>query len=260
MKATDIMHPEDAKAIQLIKDVPGCEQLVRTFMKLGYEAQYRGENMSNHIRVTKDSFPEIYRLFQDVVAKVGIREPELYIYNDPEINAYTYGETHTFVAVSSGAVEKMNPEELKGILAHECGHILCKHTLYMTIWRTLKEMGDVLGVIHRTLFAPLYLALQYWSRKAELSADRCATVVVNEEVYQSALLKLASGLKEVTGKSRRLVEQGKQYEAFKRSSWWYRAQQEYRCMFYSHPQLCTRALELDRWKNSYTYQNLRYAV
>lgn len=40
MKATDIMHPEDAKAIQMIKSVPGYEKLVRLFMKLGYEMQY----------------------------------------------------------------------------------------------------------------------------------------------------------------------------------------------------------------------------
>ena len=117
----------------------------------------------------------------------------------------------------------------------------------MTIWRTLRDMGNVLGVIHRTMFAPLYFALQYWSRKSELSADRCAAVIVGEDAFQSALLKLASGLKETTGRARGLVEQGKQYEAFKRSSLWYRMQQEYRCMFYSHPQLCTRALELDRW-------------
>ena len=52
MKATDIMHPEDAKAIQMIKSVPGYEKLVRLFMKLGYEMQYRGENLANMIRVT----------------------------------------------------------------------------------------------------------------------------------------------------------------------------------------------------------------
>lgn len=254
MKATDIMHPEDAKAIQMIKSVPGFEQLVRMFMELGYEAQYRGENLANHIKVTTDSFPEIYQLFKEVVAKVGIREPELYIYNEPEMNAYTYGETNTFVAISSGAIERMNREELKGVLAHECGHILCKHVLYMTIWRTLEEMGSFLGLIHRTMFAPLYLALQYWSRKSELSADRCAAVVVGENTFQSALAKQASGLKETTGRTRRLVEQGKQYEALKRSSLWYRVQQEYRCMFYSHPQLCTRALELDRWRVSYGYK------
>ncbi|MCS2760382.1 hypothetical protein NXV13_02160 [Bacteroides ovatus] len=57
MKATDIMHPEDAKAIQMIKSVPGCEQLIRVFMKLGYEAQYRGENLyQSHQSDTKEFF------------------------------------------------------------------------------------------------------------------------------------------------------------------------------------------------------------
>lgn len=260
MRAKDIMHPEDAKAIQIIKGVPGCEGLIRRFMKLGYEALYRGENLANHIRVTSECFPEIYRLFQEVVAKVGIKEPELYVYNDPEINAYTYGETDTFVAISSATVEKMSREELKGIMAHECGHILCKHTLYETILRTLQDMGFAMELLHRSLFAPLYLTLQYWSRKSELSADRCGAAVVGEETYQSAILKLASGLKEITGKPYGLVEQGKLYEAFKRSSLWYRMQQEYHCMFYSHPQLCTRALELDRWKDSYAYQMLRNEI
>lgn len=260
MKATDIMHPEDAKAIQMIKSVPGYEKLVRLFMKLGYEMQYRGENLANMMRVTPHCYPQIYGLFKEVVNKTGIKEPELYIYNDPEMNAYTYGETRTFVALSSSIVEKLTPEELKGIMAHECGHILCKHALYKTMFRTLRDMGAFMGLIHRTLFAPLYLALQYWNRKSELSADRCGMIITSEEVYQSSLVKLASGLKETPGMSRCLIEQGKQYEAFKHSSLWSRIQQEYRCVFYSHPQLCTRAMEVDRWRNSHTYRTLRTAI
>ena len=259
MKARDIMHPEDAKAIQMIKSVPGCERLVRKFMELGYEAQYRGGNLANMVQVTSRSFPEIYIPFKEVVNRIGIKEPELYVYNDPVMNAYTYGETHTFIALSSGLVENMSREELKGVIAHECGHILCKHTLYITMYRTLRDMGLFLGLIHRTMFAPLYLALQYWSRKGELSADRCGAAVVGEEIYQAALMKLASGMKDASGQSRRLVEQGKEYEAFKRSSLLNRVQQECRCMFYSHPQLCTRALELDRWRMSYAYRSLRIA-
>ena len=259
MRAQDIMHPEDAKAIQMIKSVPGCERLVRKFMELGYEARYRGENLANMIQVTSRNFPEIYAPFKEVVKRVGIKEPELYVYNDPVMNAYTYGETNTFIALSSGLVEMMSREELKGVIAHECGHILCKHTLYLTMYKTLSDMGIFLGMIHRTMFAPLYLALQYWSRKSELSADRCGAAVVGEEIYQSALVKLASGMKDSSGQPHRLVEQGKEYEAFKRSSLLNRIQQECRCIFYSHPQLCTRALELDRWRTSFAYRQQRIA-
>lgn len=260
MRARDIMHPEDAKAIQVIKGVPGCERLVRWFMKCGYELQYRGENLANMLRVTSQSSPDLYGLFREVVKQVGVREPELYVYNDPVMNAYTYGETQTFVAVSSGLVEKMSRKELKGVLAHECGHILCRHVLYLTMFKTLQEMGSVLGMINRALYTPLLVALTYWQRKGELSADRCGAAVAGEENYQRALVKLASGLGDATGQAHCLVEQGREYEAFKRSSLWNRVQQEYRCLFYSHPQLCTRALELDRWRMSYAYRSLRNAV
>ena len=58
MKTTDIMHPEDAKAMQMIKSVLGCERLIRVFMELGYEVQYRGENLAYYIKVTPKSFPK----------------------------------------------------------------------------------------------------------------------------------------------------------------------------------------------------------
>lgn len=210
MKPQDIMHPEDAKAIQIVKNVPLCESSVRLFMETGYEAQYRGENLANMIQVTPSYLSDVYILFKEVVRKVGIKEPELYVYNDPVLNTYTYGETHTFIAISSGMLETMSREELKGVIAHECGHILCKHSLYKTIYQTIREMGFILGALHRSLFAPLYLALQYWNRKSELSADRCGAVVIGEECYQNTLIKLASGLKKVPSDSNRLVEQGRQ--------------------------------------------------
>ena len=257
MKAKDIMHPEDAKAIQAIQSIKGVDRLIRNYMKIGYESLFYGENMANMILVSEDSFPEIYAAFAEVVKKVGIKEPQLYIYNDPVINAFTYGETNTFVAVSSGMIEHFDMEELKGVMAHECGHILCKHTLYMSILITIQNIGLFLRAINYSMLAPIFLAIQYWSRKSELSADRCAAIVVGEECYQRVMSKLASGLKHVSKNIRGLVEQGKSYAAFKRASIWNKIQQESRNMFYSHPQLCVRALELDRWKNSYHYRKLR---
>lgn len=257
MKAKDIMHPEDAKAIQAIQKIKGVDNFIRMYMNMGYESLYRGENMANMIQVTEETFPEIYGAFQKVVNIVGINEPKLYIYNDPVINAFTYGETDTFIALSSGMIEHLDMEELKGVIAHECGHILCKHTLYMTILETIKDAGSFFRVISYSLLAPIFLAMQYWSRKSELSADRCGAAVVGEECYQRVLAKLASGMKHVSKNTRGLVEQGKLYIAFKRASLWNKVQQESRSMFYSHPQLCVRALELDRWKVSDNYKMLR---
>ena len=47
MKATDIMHPEDAKAIQVIQKTKSLNPLVRKIMAYGYENKFRGINLGS---------------------------------------------------------------------------------------------------------------------------------------------------------------------------------------------------------------------
>ena len=103
----------------------------------------------------------------------GIDIPEVYVYNDPVMNAFTYGETNPFVCISSSCVEKLTDDELVCFMAHECGHILCKHTLYNSVVNLIQMFGERMGIITRSMSQPIYIALQYWSRQSEYSADRC---------------------------------------------------------------------------------------
>ena len=104
MKATDIMHPEDAKAIQMIKRIKSLNPLVRKIMEYGHEKEEHGINLGNYLKVNAHNLPKVFRAFKDVVRKVGIKEPDLYIYQDANLGAYTYGETNTFICVSSAVV------------------------------------------------------------------------------------------------------------------------------------------------------------
>ena len=257
MDVRDIMHPEDAKALQMLKKLKGFDDLIRWMMENGYEKTFRGENLGFMLKVSERNFPEINLLFKSVVQQVGINMPELYIYNDPEMNAYTYGETNTFVAISSSIIEKMTIDEVRCIMAHECGHILCQHTLYNTLLRTIEELGTFFQIISYSALGPILMAMQYWSRKSELSADRCAAVVVGERVYQTAMLKLTSGLSRIDGSPYQLVEQAREYYQMEHESWWDVIQQNCRVAFNSHPQMCERAWEIDRWNNSWQYRSLR---
>ena len=257
MKASDIMHPEDAKALQVLRRLKGFDELIRISMEYGYEQIYRGENLGMLLKVNAQNFPSLYAAFKDVVKIVGIREPELYLYNDPEMNAYTYGETNTFIALSSSIVERMNIDELRCIIAHECGHILCQHTLYNTLLRTIQELGYWFRLLSYATLGPALMAMQYWSRKSELSADRCAAAVVGERTFQKAMLKLTCGMKEIKGSPYQLVEQAREYHRLEKSSWIDRIQQNCRVAFYTHPQMVNRAWEIDRWKNSWQYRKLK---
>ena len=256
MKASDIMHPEDAKALAALRKVPFVDDVCREVMRLAGENIYRGENLATMVRVTERCIPELYREMKEVVRKVGIAMPEVYVYNDPVMNAFTFGETHPFVCVSSSVVEKMTSEERKAILAHECGHILCHHVLYMSVVLTLERLGQNFGILHYAFDGAISLALNYWSRRSEFSADRCAVAVVGERAFQSSMLKMASGLSDIGNDPYQLVKQAKEYHQHERKSVWSRIQQNCRMAFYSHPQMVNRAWEIDRWKNSYMYKQL----
>lgn len=257
MEARMIMHPSDAKAIETLRSLKGFDMLTRLAMEYGYERLIRGENLGEMVHVTKDNFPKVYQPFREVVRSVDIAMPELYIYNDPVMNAYTYGDTNPFVAVSSSVIEKLSQEELKSVLAHECGHILCRHTLYNTMLAILVDTSLALALISESLLMPIYAGLRYWSRCSEFSADRCAAAVVGERTFQMENLKMTCGLAEVQGSPYQLVEQAREYEQHRTGSLWDRAQQTLRTLFYTHPQSCQRALEIDRWKYSWQYRQLR---
>lgn len=257
MDASMIMHPSDAKAIGALRSMKGFDSLVSLTMEYGYERLLRGENLGEMVQVNAVNFPKVYYPFQDVVRSVGITEPELYIYNDPVMNAYTYGDANPFVAVSSSVVEKLTEDELKSVLAHECGHIICRHTLYNTMLAILINTGFALELVSLSLLRPVYAALRYWSRCSEYSADRCAAAVVGELTFQMENLKMTCGLSEIHGSPYQLVEQARAYEQHRTQSLLDRVQQTTRILFNTHPQSCQRALEIDRWKKSWQYKELR---
>ncbi len=257
MKAVDISHPEDRKALQMLQGIPYIDSICRSIMESGYERLYRGENLATRVKATPNCMPRVYRLMQITSEKVGIPMPEVYVENDPFMNAYTYGETTPFVCITSSSVERFDDMELMCLMAHECGHILCKHVLYNSVVEVLQELGERLGLISYSLSGPIYLALQYWSRRSEFSADRCAAATTGEETFQRMTLKLASGLRDIGSDPYQLVRQAKEYHSHENNTLWNKIQQNCRMAFYSHPQMVYRAYEIDRWKDSYMYRKLR---
>ncbi len=55
----------------------------------------------------------------------GISKPKIYVVNDPSINAFAVGRDpkHASVAVTTGALKKLNRQELEGVVAHELSHV-----------------------------------------------------------------------------------------------------------------------------------------
>ena len=59
--------------------------------------------------------------------------PELYVSQTPFFNAGAYGIDQPFIVVHSAAIELLDDDELRVLLAHELGHVISGHALYRTI-------------------------------------------------------------------------------------------------------------------------------
>ena len=67
MKASDIMHPEDAKALQMLRKIKGFDAFIRASMEYGYEQVFRGENLGMMVKVNAQNYPSLYAAFKNVV-------------------------------------------------------------------------------------------------------------------------------------------------------------------------------------------------
>lgn len=77
------------------------------------------------IEVQKQDSPELYRIIENLAITAGIPTPSVYIIPSPAINAFATGRDpkHASVAITQGALEKLDRVELEAVMAHEFSHI-----------------------------------------------------------------------------------------------------------------------------------------
>ena len=255
---SDFIHPEDAAALRQLESIPGFPTLVKKVLALGLEQLQYGLNMATAIRLSPTQLPKLYNHLPPICQKLGIAEPEFYLQMDPMPNAWTFGDTKIYITITSGLVEMMSDEELDAILAHECGHILCRHVLYHSIAQYILSGADALGVLG-SLTVPIQYAILYWQRKSELSCDRCASIITSPEVVARAMARFSGGPKSITA-SLNMYEwacQADQYDAIRNDSLWNKTLQLAAIAGQSHPFSAVRVREILRWGNSAQYQDVK---
>lgn len=257
IKPNEYMHPEDAKALRELESIPGFPTLVKKVLALGLEKLQYGINMASAIRLSPTQLPEIYNRLPPICEKLGIKEPEFYLSMDPYPNAWTFGDTKIFVTVTSGLLQLLNDEEIDAVIAHECGHIACRHVLYHSLAHYILSGADNLGVLG-LLSIPIQLAILYWERKSELSCDRAGSLVTSPEVVASTMARLSGGPIDITEKIdlEEWARQADQYDAIRNDGIWNKTLQIYAIAQQNHPFAAVRVREILKWGKSEQYQRL----
>ena len=254
MKPTDFIHPEDAAAIRQMESIPGFAAFIKKVLALGIETLQYGLNMASAIRLSEKQLPDIYRHLPPICQRMGIPEPEFYLQMDPVPNAWTMGDTRIYITVTSALVEMMSDEELDAILAHECGHIMCRHVLYHTVAQWISQGIASLGILGK-LAIPIEFAMLYWYRKSELSADRAASIITSPEVVASTMARLSGGPNSITSQIdlREWAQQAEEYDRIQNSGMWNKALQLSVIAGQSHPFSAVRVREILKWGESEQY-------
>ncbi len=95
-------------------------------------------------KITRDDHPRLYNVVEEMKIASGLpKMPDIYIIDDPAMNAFATGRDpeHSAVAITSGLLQKLNRDELQGVIAHEMSHIKNRDVLLMIM------AGVMLGTI-----------------------------------------------------------------------------------------------------------------
>ena len=89
--------------------------------------------------VDESAAPELCGLVRQLAGEAGLPMPKVYVMDNPQPNAFATGRNpeHAAVAVTTGLLQRLNRDELAGVLSHELGHIKHRDTLTMPITATL---------------------------------------------------------------------------------------------------------------------------
>jgi len=103
-------------------------------------AYYQGDSillgLAGARKISHDDHPRLYNVVEEMKIASGLEKvPDIYIIDDPAPNAFAVGRNpdKAAVAITTGLLQKLNRDELQGVIGHEIAHIKNRDVLLMAI-------------------------------------------------------------------------------------------------------------------------------
>ena len=177
--------------------------------------------------VQPDQAPELHAMIERLAAMADLPKPRVAVIPTQVPNAFATGRNkkHAVVAVTQGLWERLEPQEIEGVLAHELTHVLNRDVAVMTIasffsmvaatlarfglWGGMFSGGDrdrssgapvwlIMFVVSLLTYVISYVLILMISRYREYAADRGSALITGApEHLMSALQKIASRMTQI---------------------------------------------------------------
>jgi heat shock protein HtpX len=173
--------------------------------------------------VSREEAPQLYAIVEDLTQRAGLPMPKLYISPAEQPNAFATGRNphHAAVAVTQGILKVLDEDELRGVLAHELGHVGNRDILItsvaaaiavgitftarMLMWGAIfgggdDERGNMVGALAMMILAPIAAAMiqMALSRSREYQADLSgAELIGTGDPLARALRKIEASARQI---------------------------------------------------------------
>jgi Zn-dependent protease with chaperone function len=250
-------HPADRAATAALKAVPMLDTVVRKLIEWGYERALRQAFLANSVRIGENQLPDVWASHLGVCKILDMPDIyDLYVTWGVLGGAQAIGAGKPMVVIDSGLLRRLGPGEQRVVLAHEVGHILSDHVLYMTALNIL--LSATLSVpfpIGLPLRAVRAVLLE-WYRAAELSCDRAATLAVRDpRIVCRTLMVIGAGMSADQLNLDAFMTQAMEYEAWDDPS--DRVRRFFAEINRTHPYAVRRVSEVLKWVQSGEYDRIQ---
>src|SRR3989338_8028433 len=129
-------------------------------------------SMAHAKLIEKKDNPELYRLVENLCITAGLPVPKIYIIEEAQLNAFATGrdKNHAVVAVTRGLLQRLDKNELQGVIAHELSHIGNKDMLVSTV------VVILVGVV--SLLANFFLRISFLGGRDNDNKQAAALMMV----------------------------------------------------------------------------------